>query len=265
MRMNTLSDAWQHRFGGIARLYGNTAMTHLAKSTIAVVGLGGVGSWSAEALARSGVGNIVLIDLDEICVTNTNRQVHTLSSTIGQSKAAALKERLLGINPECQVQIIEAFIDTDNARDLIDASWHGVIDAIDSAGAKAAMIYQCKRKKVPIIITGASGGKKDPSKVSVIDLSKTTNDPLLAKVRSILKRHYGFTKDPKKHLSLPAVYSVEKMQYPQPDGSVCTQKGQLQDGVKLDCAGGFGASTMVTATVGLQAAAKVIEKVLARA
>lgn len=260
--MNELSTAWLQRFGGIARLYGQTALPVLAQSNIAVVGLGGVGSWSAEALARSGVGNIVLIDLDEICVTNTNRQVHTLASTIGHSKAEALKQRLLAINPECNIEIIETFINPDNARALIDETWSGVIDAIDTADAKAAMIYQCKRKKIPIVITGASGGKKDPTEVTIKDLSKTTNDPLLAKVRSLLKRYYGFTKDSRKHLSLPAVYSTEKMKYPQADGEVCTTKTTLEDGVKLDCSGGFGASMMVTASVGLQATSKIIDKVI---
>lgn len=253
---------YQARFAGIARLYGQAPAEKIRAAHVCVVGIGGVGSWAVEALARSGVGEITLIDMDDICITNTNRQIHALTDTVGGLKVDHMAARVAQINPGCRVHVIDDFLTQETLKEYITKDFDAVLDAIDSANNKARLIAWCKRIKLPIVTTGAAGGQIDPSKISVVDLSKTTNDPLAAKVRSLLKRHYGFASSKgRKHYSVPCVYSVEPLRYPQPDGSSCSQKSVMENGVRLDCSGGFGASTMVTASFGFTAAAKVIEKI----
>ncbi|PIE41449.1 MAG: tRNA cyclic N6-threonylcarbamoyladenosine(37) synthase TcdA [Gammaproteobacteria bacterium] len=254
--------AYQDRFGGIGRLYGQQALTVLKSAHVCVVGIGGVGSWAVEALARSGVGAITLIDMDDICVTNTNRQVHTQVNTIGELKVEAMAQRVRAINPECRVNPVMDFITRDNMPEYLTTDLDFVVDCIDSVASKAAMIGYCRRHKIKIITTGAAGGQLDPTQVTVGDLNKTFNDPLARKVRSMLRRHYGFSRNPKRTYSIPCVYSQEQLKYPKPDGSVCQQKSVMEGSTRLDCASGFGAATMVTATFGFAAASKVIEKLL---
>ena len=152
------------RLGGIVRLYGAQQTNNLANSHVAVVGIGGVGSWTAEALARSGIGTITLIDLDDVCVTNTNRQIHALSNTIGEAKVDAIASRIHLINPACKVKCIEDFVTPDNTATLLTKEMHAVVDATDSIRAKAAMIAHCKRNKVPIVTVGGAGGQIDQLK-----------------------------------------------------------------------------------------------------
>lgn len=257
---------YESRFAGIARLYGQQEAVKIRQAHICVVGIGGVGSWAAEALARSGVGALTLIDMDDICISNVNRQLHALTSSVGQLKVEHMAERIRGINPECAVTIVDDFLTEETLADYLSTEFDAVLDAIDSANNKARLIAWCKRNKVPVVTTGAAGGQLDPTKISVVDLAKTTNDPLAAKVRSLLKRHYGFASSKgRKHFSVPCVYSVEALRYPQPDGSSCSQKSVMENGVRLDCSGGFGASTMVTASFGFTAAAKVLEKLAEKA
>lgn len=251
------------RFGGIARLYGVQGLQRLQQAHVAVVGIGGVGSWAAEALVRSGVGEITLIDLDDICVTNTNRQVHTLGSTVGQLKVDAMAGRLLAINPACKVHAVADFLTEDNLGELLHERLDHVIDCIDSLAAKVALIAWCRRRKIALITTGGAGGQIDPTQVQVADLNKTFHDPLAARVRSRLKKDYGFTRTPKKNFGVPCVFSSEQLRYPTPDGQVCHEKGFIGEGVKLDCAGGFGAAMTVTATFGLVAAARVLDAIVA--
>jgi tRNA A37 threonylcarbamoyladenosine dehydratase len=247
------------RFSGIARLYGQPALETFRNAKIVIVGIGGVGSWVAESLARTGFENLWLIDMDDICVTNTNRQIHTLTSSVGHLKVEAMAERLRGINPDINVHPVMDFVTLDNITQYLQ-DMDFVVDAIDSVKVKAAMIAWCKRRKTPMITTGAAGGQTDPTRITIGDLNKTFNDPLARKVRSILRREYGFSRNEKRNYGISCVYSTEQLKYPQPDGSVCQQK-QFTDGtVKLDCSGGMGASTMVTASFGLVAAAKVAEK-----
>lgn len=248
------------RFGGITRLYGKTGAEILNKSHVCIVGIGGVGSWSAEAIARSGVGTITLIDLDDICVTNTNRQIHAMSDTIGMAKVTAIADRISKINPACKVICVEDFVTPDNAHELLTDDMHAVIDATDSIQAKAAMIAHCKRNKIPIVTVGGAGGQIDPTQITRGDLSKTTQDPLAAKLRSELRRKYNFSKNPKRRFGVECIYSTEQLRYPQPDGSVCHNKSAMQGGTRLDCAGGFGAVVTVTATFGMFAAASVINR-----
>ncbi|VUD69028.1 tRNA threonylcarbamoyladenosine dehydratase [Thalassocella blandensis] len=257
-----LSESYLYRFGGIARLYGNLALEKLSQAHFVVVGLGGVGTWVAESLARSGIGQLTLIELDEICITNTNRQLHTTNSLVGKSKNHIMSERLLDINPELKINTIEDFLTKDNMTTLIGPQQDVVIDAIDSAHMKARLVAYCSAIKTRLIVVGSSGGKRDPRQVISADLGKTISDPMLAKVRTQLYRHHNFSRDDNRKFRIDAVFSTEQMKYPKPDGSVCMDKSFSNQGVKLDCAGGMGSSTMVTGTFGFVAAAKAIERFL---
>jgi tRNA threonylcarbamoyladenosine dehydratase len=251
------------RFGGIARLYGVDALARLQASHVVVVGIGGVGTWVAEALGRTGVGRITLIDLDEVCVTNTNRQLPAMDGNIGRPKVEVMAERLRAINPACVVNPVLDFVSATNIADYLGDGVDCVVDCIDSIKAKVALIAWCRRRRIPVITTGGAGGQVDPTQVTVSDLSKTVNDPLAAKARSQLRRDHNFPKsDSKRSFGVPCVYSKEQLRYPQPDGSVCTQKSFVGEGVRLDCAGGFGAVTMVTATFGMVAAAQAVQRIL---
>lgn len=264
MNSSQLSPAYLQRFGGIARLYGDAALPALANAHMVVIGLGGVGTWVAEALARTGVGELTLIEMDEVCVTNTNRQSHALASTIGQSKNQVIAARLSDINPEIRVNVVDDFLARENMRELIGTHQHVVIDAMDSAHIKAALVAYCLAIKVRLITLGSSGGKRDPQRVRVTDLGHTQGDAMLHKVRTQLYRHYHFERSPNRKFRVDAIYSDEQMVYPKPDGSVCMTKQHLQEGVKLDCTGGFGSSVMVTGTFGFLAATRAVERYLAK-
>ncbi len=253
------------RFGGIARLYGRKALAVFRHSHVVVVGIGGVGSWVAEALARSAIGEITLIDLDDICTSNINRQIHALDGAVGQLKVEAMAERIKLINPECIVHVVADFVTPDNLEKLIPASCSYVVDAIDSVKAKAALIAHCKRNKTLIITVGAAGGQSDPTQITISDLSKTVQDPLSAKVRNLLRREYNFSRNPKRRFSVDCVFSHEQPVYPMPDGEVCQSKTFTDGSTKLDCAGGFGATTVVTASFGMVAVSRVLHKLKAKA
>lgn len=260
--MSPLSQSTLSRFGGVSRLYGTQALEKLQASHVLIIGIGGVGSWTAEALARSGVGSITLMDLDDICVTNTNRQVHTTSDVIGQSKVDVMAQRLRAINPEINVHKIDDFLDQHNIEEYINQTYAIVIDAIDGAMTKSRLINFCKRQKLKIITIGSAGGKTDPQKILIGDLSKTVNDPLLAKVRNTLRRLYGFSRNTKRVFSIPAIYSSEQMTYPDQQGETCRAKPAMDSSIKLDCSDGYGAATMVTASFGFIAASEAIKKLL---
>lgn len=253
----------EQRFAGIARLYGQAALATFQRSHVCVVGIGGVGSWAAEALARSGIGRITLIDMDDICVSNTNRQLHTLNSTIGQDKIAVMAERLKAIWPGIEVHEINDFVDPSNLIELISSDIDYVVDAIDSVSAKVALVAHCKRNKIPLVCTGGAGGQTDPTQIQIADLTQTINDPLLAKVRNKLRRDYNYSRNPKRRFGVDCVYSTEQLKYPQPDGSVCQQKFSTGP-MRLDCSGGFGAVTVVTASFGMAAVSRVLNKLASR-
>ncbi len=259
-----MSEGVQQRFGGTQRLYGVEAVELFQAANICVIGIGGVGSWAAEALARTAVGTITLVDLDDICITNTNRQIHAMEGTVGQSKVAVMAQRIKAINPDCTVVEIEDFITRDNIPEHIGSQFNYVIDCIDSVKEKAALIAYCKRHKIPVITVGGAGGQTDPTQIDIADLSKTNHDPLAAKVRSFLRRHYRFSKSGRR-FAVDCVYSTEQLVYPQADGSVCQQKTVTDGNTRLDCSGGFGASTCVTATFGFVAVSRVLQKMLERA
>jgi tRNA A37 threonylcarbamoyladenosine dehydratase len=256
---------YQLRFGGIARLYGNSQSVALQQAHFCVIGIGGVGSWVAEALARNGIGQITLIDLDDLCVTNINRQIHALTDTVGLSKVDVMRDRIKQINPECLVSTIEDFVTLENVGDLLSNSFDYVIDAIDSVNVKTAIIAHCKRNKLPIITIGGAGGQIDPSKIAIADLSQTFQDPLLAKVRNQLRREYNFSRNVKRKFSIDAIFSTEQLRYPDSEGNVCHAKQSGDGSMRLDCSGGFGAATHVTACFAFFAVAKAMDKYLKKA
>ncbi|NVJ49667.1 MAG: tRNA cyclic N6-threonylcarbamoyladenosine(37) synthase TcdA [Gammaproteobacteria bacterium] len=253
------------RFGGLIRLYGLPAVTAFRQAHVVIIGIGGVGSWSAEALARSAVGQITLIDLDDVCTSNINRQIVALDSTVGQSKVAVMAERIQAINPECQVNAIADFITADNLATVIPEQVTVVVDAIDSVRPKVALLAHCKRRKQAVISVGGAGGQIDPGKIAVADLNRVQQDPLLAKVRSELRRHYQFSRNPKRRYGIECIYSTEQLLYPQPDGSVCHSKTLNDGSTRLDCASGFGSATVVTASFGMRAAARALARIEAKA
>lgn len=252
------------RFGGIRRLYGAQATERLAHAHVVVVGVGGVGSWAVEALARSGIGKLTLIDLDDVCVSNVNRQLHALDGTIGRPKVEVLAERCRAIHPGIEVIADTAFVTPSNLAERIPEDADHLIDAIDSVAAKAALIAWCKRRKLPITVTGAAGGQTDPTRIRVADLTRTEHDPLLAKVRSLLRRQYGFSRNLKRRFSVECVYSDEQLVYPGADGEVCHSKPGNGDATRLDCASGFGAATFVTGTFGFVAASRTLARLTSR-
>lgn len=254
----------EQRFGGTERLYGLSGTDILRQSHVCVVGIGGVGSWVAEALARTSLGHIALIDLDDICVTNTNRQIHALQETVGEAKVEAMAKRIKQINPACDVYSVEDFVTPENVAELLNSTYDYVVDATDSIKAKAAMVAHCKRNKIPIITIGGAGGQIDPTQVAVTDLSKTIQDPLAKRLRSELRRFYNFSTNPKRRFGIDCVFSTEQLRYPQADGSVCLNKTLTDGSVKLDCNNGFGAAVAVTATFGFVAAARVIDKLISK-
>ncbi|HDR1022263.1 TPA: tRNA cyclic N6-threonylcarbamoyladenosine(37) synthase TcdA [Pasteurella multocida] len=248
-------DNYEQRFGGIGRLYGAEALARLRQSHVCVIGIGGVGSWCVEALARSGVGQLTLIDMDDICVTNINRQIHALSGNIGQLKTEAMKARVTLINPECQVNIIDDFISAENLSDYLLRNYDYVIDAIDSVKTKAALIAFCKRNKIKLITVGGAGGQTDPTQIQIADLSKTIQDPLASKVRSLLRKEYHFSQNPKRKFGIDCVFSTQPLIFPKMDGN-------CEVSATMNCANGFGAATMITATFGFFAVSRVIDKLL---
>lgn len=242
------------RFGGVSRLYGEAALQRFRTAHVCVVGVGGVGSWAAESLARSAVGHITLIDLDHVAESNTNRQVHALGEEYGKAKVSAMAERIRAINPECQVSEIEDFVTLENLDELLGRGYDFVIDAIDNAKVKAAMINWCKRRKIKLITSGGAGGRIDPARIQLDDLARSVQDPLLARVRVLLRREYGFPKDAKKKFGMECVFSTEHLKMPE-NGAACDTDDQPLTG--LNCAG-FGAAMTVTASFGLWMAARAL-------
>jgi tRNA threonylcarbamoyladenosine dehydratase len=255
----------ERRFGGLERLYGTGATQALAAANVCVVGIGGVGSWVAEALARSGVGRITLIDLDHVAESNINRQAQALGSTLGQAKVLAMAERIGDINPGCHVVTVDDFLTPENAAELL-AGFDVVVDAIDNVRAKVVMAAVCRERRLALVMAGGAGGKLDPGRIRVDDLSRTEQDPLLAKVRARLRKEHGFPRDPKRKFGIEAVYSTEPVRYPVPAacdvGEAPITGGAATRGPQgLACAG-YGSSVAVTASVGLFAAARAIEHLL---
>lgn len=256
---------YDQRFAGLQRLYGTAAYAQLKTLHLCVVGLGGVGAWAAEALARTGIGRLTLIDYDTISLSNINRQLPALSDTVGEKKHAVLARRIAGINPHCDCRCVDDFLTVDNLATHLhrDHGHDGVIDAIDAITVKAAIIYYCKRNKIPVITTGGAGGCTDPTQITVADLSRTYNDALAARVRGRLRDDYGWSRNPKRRFGVECVFSTQHKLYPRADGSVSHEKPGIH-GVHLDCRFGYGSASFITASFGLFAAARAIDKALKR-
>lgn len=248
-------DNYEQRFGGIGRLYTPEGLAKLRQSHVCVIGIGGVGSWAVEALARTGIGKITMIDMDDICITNINRQIHAMTGTVAQLKTEAMKERVEKINPECVVEIIDDFITPENISEYLNRGYDYVLDAIDSVRTKAALIAYCKRNKIKLIITGGAGGQTDPSQIQIADLSKTIQDPLASRVRSLLRKEYNFSQNPKRKFGIDCVFSTQPLIFPKM-GEGC------EVSATMNCANGFGAVTMVTATFGFFAVSRLVDKLL---
>ena len=242
----------QRRFGGLERLYGVSGAAAIRRAHVAVAGIGGVGSWAAEALARSGVGELTLIDLDHVAVSNVNRQVHALDSTIGQSKVQAMSERIAQIHPGCRVHGIEEFVEPDNWPQLLPAGVTAVIDACDEVRAKVAMAAWALATGTLFVAAGAAGGKRLAHRVDIDDLAHTTHDPLLAQVRYRLRKFHRAPREGRK-IGVPCVFSAESVA--PPDAS-CEIEG---DG-SLNCHG-YGSVVSVTATFGQCAAGFVLDRI----
>jgi tRNA A37 threonylcarbamoyladenosine dehydratase len=240
------------RFGGLARLYGVSGAQAIRAAHVAVIGIGGVGSWAVEALARSGVARLSLIDLDHVAESNINRQIHALESTLGQAKVLAMRERIAQINPDCEVQCIEEFVEPGNWPGILPAGVNAVIDACDQIRAKTAMAAWALQNKSLFITVGAAGGKRLAHKVDIEDLSHTTHDPLLAQLRYRLRKEHGAAREGRK-IGVPCVFSREAVS--PPDAS-CAVEG---DG-SLNCSG-YGSQVAVTATFGQCAAGWVLNQI----
>lgn len=263
---------FDRRFGGVARLYGAAALQRFRQAHVCVVGVGGVGSWIVEALARSAIGRITMIDLDNLAESNINRQIHALSDTLGKAKVSALAERIAQINPFCVVTEIEDFLTPDNITQMMDGRGYDyVVDAVDNVQAKVALIAYCRDHGVPLVTIGSAGGQTDPTRIEVRDLSKTEQEPLLAKVRKRLRAYHRFPRGDRNRFGVDAVFSTEPVRLPGPADESCAIDGNPDDvgnpdtaaenaGVTgLNCAG-YGSAVVVTASFGLVAAAHILRK-----
>ncbi len=256
-------DEYLARFRGTAALYGLSQLQKLKNAKVTVVGIGGVGSWTAEALVRTGIGNIRLIDHDIISITNTNRQCHALSSTIGKPKAEIFAKRLTDINPMLNIEYHREFIDQSKMSLLFPpdaASDSYVVEAIDSIHSKTALINHLKRNRYKFIVSGGAGGKTDCSKISVSDLSIVSQDPLLARIRENLRRDYGFTAGNGHKFGIRCVY----IQTPKHKPSEVNTPEELKIISEYfdDNTVTFGTSMTVTASLGLSLAREITNRIL---
>lgn len=246
----------QRRFGGLERLYGVAGAARIRAAHVVVVGIGGVGSWTAEALARSGVGTLTLIDLDNVAESNVNRQIHALTSTVGMAKVEAMRQRIVEINPHCVVHCVEDFVTPENWLELLPSDADAVIDACDQVKAKLAMAVQARKKRYAFIAVGAAGGKRQAHKVDIDDVAACTHDPLLAQLRYRLRKDHGAPREGKK-IGVVCVFSREAVAPPDASCQLSQADGSL------NCHG-YGSVVAVTATFGQCAAGWVLEQVSAR-
>lgn len=264
MKTASLDASWLERFSGIDRLYGVGAVARFATCRVAVVGMGGVGSWAVEALARSGIGHLTLIDADDICVSNTNRQLPAHEGQFGRAKVEAMAARCRAINPQMTVEAIPDFLTAGNLESLLDRGFDLVLDACDSFRSKVELIAWCRRRKLPLIVVGSAGGRTDTTLVRVRDLSRTEHDAMLALIRRKLRSEFNFPKNADRYFGITAIYSLQNVRYPQADGSVCGLRPQVggDAALKLDCGAGLGAATHITGAFAFAAVGKALELLL---
>jgi len=255
-----MTEGYRQRFSALGRLYGAAALPRLAAAHVAVVGLGGVGSWVVEALARSGIGALTLVDLDDVCVTNTNRQSQAYEGNIGRPKGEALAEHIRAINPECRVALRAEFFTAKTAAALLEPRYDWTVDAVDLMSHKALTIAACVQRQMRVLTVGGAGGKRDATRIRVGDLGESGGDELLRQVRKKLRRDHGFAHGEGNHYGVTCVFSNEKPIYPWADGT-CSTEPEPGTSLKLDCATGFGTSVAVTGSFGLVAAGEIVRRI----
>lgn len=256
-------DDFADRFGGVGRLLGQAGLERLRTAHVAVVGVGGVGSWVVEGLARSGVGALTLIDLDDVCVTNVNRQLPAIEGNIGRPKVAALAERVHLINPACRVEAVAEYFTAASAERLLAPKFDYVVDAIDKVGNKALLVAACHARGRRVLTIGGAGGKRDATLVRAGDLGEAWGDELLRQMRKRLRREHGFPagdQTGRMHWGIRCVWSSEPPVYPWANGT-CAAEPEPGSTLTLDCATGFGTGVFVTGTFGLVAAGEVVRTV----
>lgn len=243
------SESHSQRFGGVGRLFGAASLSRLAAAHVAVAGVGGVGSWVVEALARSGVGALTLVDLDDVCVTNTNRQSHAHDGNFGRPKIEALAERVKLIQPDCQITALHAFVTAGNVGEVLGSRYDWVVDCIDGMTNKALLIASCAGRGQPVLTVGGAGGKRDATRIQVSDLADSHGDDLLRLVKKKLRRDHGFARGEGHRYGIPCVFSGEHPVFPWSDGT-CAPDPEPGSSLKLDCASGFGTAAFVTGSFG---------------
>jgi tRNA A37 threonylcarbamoyladenosine dehydratase len=252
-----MNEDYLNRFGGVGRLFGRGGLERLERACVCVVGLGGVGSWVVEALARSGVGGLTLVDLDDVCVTNVNRQLQAVEGAVGRAKARLLEERARLINPGCRVAAREVFFSGATAEGILGGGFDCVVDAIDTTGDKALLIAECGRRGLACVTVGGAGGKRDATQVRAGDLGGAWGDQLLRLVRRKLRRDFGYPEGEGAVFGARCVFSPEPPVFPWADGSCCAEP-EKGSALRLDCESGFGTAAFVTGTFGLVAAGEAV-------
>lgn len=254
-----MADDYTQRFSGIGRLYGVAALERLRAAHVCIVGVGGVGSWTVEALARSGIGALTLIDLDDVCVTNVNRQLPALDGQIGRPKIDVLAERVALINPACRVTREPTFFTPATAATLLAPGYSFVVDATDKLANKCAIITGCRERAIPVLTCGGAGGRRDGTAVRVCDLAHSIQDELLRQVRRKLRRECGYPRDPQADFGVACVFTPEQPVFPWTDGT-CSTEQEPGSSLTLDCATGFGTATFITGAFGFAAAGEVVRR-----
>jgi len=253
-------DQYRRRFGGVGRLFGVHALERLRQAHVCVIGLGGVGSWAVEALARSGIGQLTLVDLDDVCITNVNRQLHALDGELGKPKVEVMARRVRAISPECMVHPLQCFFLKSNAAQILEPGFDAVMDAIDSPSLKCLLIAMCQQRGIFVITAGGAGGRRDPTAIEVTDLAFSSHDRLLQEVRRKLRGDYAFPRGDRP-FGIECVISREEPVFPTSAGSVCTDRGASSD-LRLDCNSGFGTASFVTASFGMAAASRIVQRIV---
>lgn len=246
------------RFAGIARLYGRDGLQALRRARVCIVGIGGVGSWMVEALARSAIGAITMVDLDDICISNVNRQLHAMDGEFGRLKVEVMAGRVRAINPTCRVQAVHAFFTESTQEQILAGPFDFLIDAIDKPSRKALLIAGCRERGIPVLATGGAGGRRDPTAIQIADLTKVTHDRLLQQTRTLLRKRHGFPRGGRS-FEVACVFSPEPLVYPAKDGGVCARR-QPGSSLRLNCESGYGTAAFVTGAFGLVAASHIVQR-----
>jgi tRNA A37 threonylcarbamoyladenosine dehydratase len=253
-------DDFAARFGGITRLFGVKGMEKIQKANVLVIGIGGVGSWVAESLARTGLGKMTLVDLDDVCVTNINRQVHALNGTVGKFKVDVMKERIALINPFCEVDVKQCFFGPKNLSFIFDKHYDFIVDACDDFTNKCHLIDYCKKNRLPLVVMGGAGGKIDPLQIRVTDMAHSQKDKLLMRLRKKLRQDFAFPLEDKGEFGVWSVWSHERAVYPTSEGCL-TYKPPRELAKNMDCSEGFGSASFVTGAFAFAATSLVLKEI----